>query len=200
MHKGCCPPADRVWWGFFNISYFFFYPVDARGHKQFTHTQKKLLSDLKTPPLGVNTAWCCGPLPGQWKSTDLFETQSMGQPFSDQTVFCFLKQHLQGFWLYKSYIYARKDSTVVLIRVLLFIQSRQMTTNTEPSHAQCFFLLKAQVFPTTVAKLLSLKGACCVHVNKYLMHILYLDKKKKLCSGKTLNLLPPCALLSEHFL
>lgn len=144
-----------------------------------THT-KETTFRLKKHLLWASTRPdASGAPPGQWKSTDLCETQSMGKPFSDQTGYFFLKQHLQGFWLYKSYIYTRKDSTVVLIRVLLFIQSRQMTTNTEPSHAQCFCLLKAQVFPTTVAKLLSLKGACCVHVNKYLMHILYLDKKNK---------------------
>lgn len=41
----------------FFIDLFFFYPVDARGHKQFTHTHKRNYFQIKkTPPLGINTA------------------------------------------------------------------------------------------------------------------------------------------------
>lgn len=115
---------------------------------QTIHTQKKLLSDQKNNSSGrQHSLMIVVPYLDNESPLICVKHNQWGKLFLDQTVFVFLKQHLLGFWLCNNCIYTRKDSTVVLIRVLLFIQSRQMTTNTEPSHAQCFCLLKGQVFP-----------------------------------------------------
>lgn len=111
--KDCCPPAacgevkTDIWCQDSNNSH--------------THKQTK-----NTPP--ENTAW--------WSPTRTMKVHSStwsainGAAFSDQVgYFCW------GFGFTIAYSCARKDITVVLIRDVLFIQSWQMTTDTEASHA-----------------------------------------------------------------
>lgn len=77
------------------LIYLFFFFLSARYQRtQTIHTHtKETTFRLKKHLLWASTRPdASGPLPGQWKSTDLFETQSMGQPFSDQTVFCFFSE------------------------------------------------------------------------------------------------------------